>query len=125
MKVLIVDDNASYRQSLRELLSQQFQDLQIMEAESPKEALEQIENTVPDLLLIDIDLAGQSGLELTSKVREELQGASIAVITSHDLPEFRQAAQESGADHFFSKTTSEIEDILTWVEEASIKIPIP
>ena len=125
MKVLIVDDNASYRQSLRELLSQQFQGLQIMEAESPKEALEQIENTVPDLLLIDIDLAGQSGLELTSKVREELQGASIAVITSHDLPEFRQAAQESGADHFFSKTTSEIEDILTWVEEASIKIPIP
>lgn len=125
MKVLIVDDNASYRQSLRELLSQQFEGIQILEAESPKEALDQLENTVPDLLLIDIDLAGQSGLELTRKVREELQDASIAVITNHDLPEFREAAQKSGANYFFSKTTSEIEDILAWVENASIKIPIP
>ena len=125
MKVLIVDDNSSYRESLRELLSQQFQGIQIVEAESPKEAFDQVEMTVPDLLLIDIDLAGESGLELTRKVREVLRGAYIAVITSHDLPEFRQAARESGADYFFSKTTSEIEDILAWVENASLKIPIP
>ena len=125
MRVLIVDDNASFRQSLRELLSQQFESIQVMEAESPQEALDLVKNALPDLLLIDIDLAGQSGLELTRKVREELQDASIAVITHHDLPEFREAAQKSGADYFFSKTTSEIEDILVWVENASIKIPIP
>jgi DNA-binding NarL/FixJ family response regulator len=122
MKILIVDDNSSYRQSIRELLSQQFLDAQIIEAESPEEALEQVKETVPDFLLIDIDLAGQSGLELTRKVREELRDAHIAVITSHDLPEFREAAEESGADYFFSKTTSDIEEILTWVEAASLKI---
>jgi DNA-binding NarL/FixJ family response regulator len=125
MRVLIVDDNYSYRQSLRELFSQQFADVLVMEAESPEEALEQVKKAVPDFLLIDIDLAGQSGLGLTRKVREELRGAYIAVITSHDLPEFRQAAEESGADYFFSKASSDIEDMLAWVEAASLKISIP
>ena len=111
MKVLIVDDNSSYRQSIRELLSQQFSDAQIIEAESPEEALGQVKKTVPDFLFIDIDLAGQSGLELTRKVREELRDVHI-----------REAAEESGADYFFSKTTSDIEEILTWVEAASLKI---
>ena len=125
MRVLIVDDNYSYRQSLRDLFSQQFADMQVMEAGSPEEALEQLKKSVPDLLLIDIDLAGQSGLEFTRKVREELRGAYIAVITSHDLPEFRQAAEENGADYFFSKTSSDIEDMLAWVEASSLKISIP
>ena len=93
-----------------------------MEAASPEEALAQVKKTVPDLLLIDIDLAGRSGLELTRKVREEFRDVHIAVIPSHDLPEFREAAEESGANHFFSKTTSNIEEMLTWVEAASLKI---
>ena len=125
MKVLIVDDNSSYRQSLRKLLCQQFPDTEVVEAGSPEEALVQIEKTVPDILLIDIDLPGQSGLELTRKVRKELGSKSIAVITSHDIPEFRQAAEESGADYFFSKISSDIEDMLGWIEAASLKISIP
>ena len=125
MKVLIVDDNTSYRESIRELLRQQFSDIQVTEAASPEEALEQVSKTVPNFLFIDIDLAGRSGLELTRKVRAELQDIHIAVITSHDLPEFREAAEESGANYFFSKTTSDIEEILTWVEAASLKTYIP
>ena len=125
MKVLIVDDNSSYRQSLRDLLCQQFQDIEVTEAGSPEEAIEEVEKTVPDFLFIDIDLAGDSGLELTRQVRKELRSSYIAVITSHDLPEFRQAAEECGANYFFSKTHSDVEEILSWVQAASLKIPIP
>jgi DNA-binding NarL/FixJ family response regulator len=125
MKVLIVDDNFSYRQSLGALLHQQFPGIKIIEAGGSEETIEKIKETVPDFLVIDIDLAGQSGLELTRKVRGELRDVKIAVITNHDLPEFRRAAKESGANYFFSKTSSDIEDLLAWVKITSLKIPIP
>ena len=125
LKVLIVDDSASFRASLRDLLCQQLPEVLVVEAADAREALEQLRRTAPDLAFIDIALGAESGLDLARKIRVGHPDMPIAIITNYDLPEYRLAAQDCGADSFFSKTSGSVEDILAWVASASSGIPIP
>jgi DNA-binding NarL/FixJ family response regulator len=125
LKVLIVDDSAAFRASLRDLLCQQLSQVLVVEAADGGEALEQVRRTAPDLAFIDIELGGESGLDLTRRIRGRHLEMPIAIITNYDLPEYRLAARDCGANSFFSKTSSIAEDILTWVASASPGIPIP
>jgi len=108
LRTLIVDDNASFRHSFREHLCQHAPGIEVLEAGSFREALEKVTETNPDLVFIDIELAGESGLELTRTIREHHAYTPIAILTNHDLPEYREAARESGANYFFSKKYSNI-----------------
>jgi DNA-binding NarL/FixJ family response regulator len=125
LKVLIVDDSASFRGSLRDLLCQQLPRVLVSEAGDGKEALEQVQRTAFDLAFIDIELGPESGLDLTRTIRRQHLAMPIAIITNYDLPEYRLAARDSGANSFFSKTSSSVEDLLAWVASASPGIPIP
>ena len=125
LKVLIVDDSASFRGSLRDLLCQQLPRVLVLEAADGREAQELVRRTKPDLALIDIELGVGSGLDLTRKIRVRHRDMPIAIITNYDLPEYRLAARDCGANSFFSKTSSSVEDILAWVASASPGIPIP
>ena len=125
LKVLIVDDSASFRGSLRDLLCQQLPRVLVLEAADGREALEQVRQTAPDLAFIDIQLGTESGLDLTRKIRSRHLDMRIAIITNYDLPEYRLAARDYGANSFFSKTSSSVEDLLAWVASASPGIPTP
>jgi DNA-binding NarL/FixJ family response regulator len=124
-KVLIVDDSASFRGSLRDLICQQLRGVLVLEAADGREALELVRRTAPDLAFIDIELGTENGLDLTRTIRRQHLDMPIAIITNYDLPEYRQAARESGANSFFSKTSSSADDILAWVATASPGILVP
>jgi len=108
---LIVEDNATFRQSLRELLSVRFPSMCIEEAVDGKEALLKLDSNVPDLIFIDIKLPGANGLELTKKIKANHQNIEVIVLTSYDLPEYREAAYRSGASYFFTKGTATSDEI--------------
>ncbi|MCJ7593503.1 MAG: response regulator transcription factor [Desulfobacterales bacterium] len=116
LKVLIVDDDDHFRQTLRELLMSRFPSFSFEEARDGKEALEKIEVFLPDLVFMDIKLPGENGLELTKKIKRTHPAMVIIILTGYDLPEYKQAAQESGADHFASKESSSAKEILGLVE---------
>jgi len=116
LKTLIVDDNASFRHSFREHLCQHAPGIEVVETGSAREALAKFAETSPDLVFIDIDLGGESGLDLTRKIRSLHGDTIIAVLTNYDLPEYREAAGESGANFFFSKGASSMEDVLAVVD---------
>jgi two-component system response regulator YesN len=124
LKVLIVEDNASFRSSLRELLCQQVPRVLVVEASDGREALELFQRNAPDLAFIDIELGTESGLDLTRTIRRQHLDMPIAIITNYELPEYRVAAREAGANSFFSKTSSSVDDIVAWVASASPEIPI-
>ena len=121
LKTLLVDDNASFRHSFREHLCQHAPGMDVVEAGSVRDALAKFAETSPDMVFIDIDLAGQSGLELTRKIREHRADTPIAILTNHDLPEYREAARESGANYFFSKSASSMEEVLTLLDSVSFE----
>jgi two-component system OmpR family response regulator len=116
LRTLIVDDNVSFRHSFREHLCQYSPGMNVVEAGSVSDALVKFAETSPDMVFIDIDIAGESGLELTRKIREHHADMPIAILTNHDLPEYREAAQESGANYFFSKGASSMEEVLILVD---------
>ena len=113
---LIVEDNPSFRVSLKEILAARCPQMAVNEVGSSEEALERMESLRPDLMFVDIRLPGQNGLELTRQVRKDDTEVVIVILTNHDLPEFREAAYQYGVNYFFSKSTSTIEEIVTAVE---------
>ena len=110
-KTLIVEDNAGFRATLRDLLSSRFPDMLFEESEGGEEAMERISDFSPDFVFVDIKLKGENGLELTKKIKATHSRAVVIILTAHDLPEYRQAAKENGANHFLSKDSSTAEEI--------------
>jgi len=86
------------------------------EARDGKEALEKLHAYRPDLIFMDIRLPGESGLEVTKKIRRSHCQATIIIFTSYDLPEYREAARTNGANYFMSKGSPTSEEILALVD---------
>ena len=116
LKVLLVEDNDIYRKALKENLCGHFPSMVIDEAVNSEEALQKMNATPPHLVFIDMRLPGMNGLELTQKIRRDFPNIRIAIVTGYDLPEYRQAFLQYGADGFFVK------DSVKWDEvEALVK----
>jgi DNA-binding NarL/FixJ family response regulator len=115
-RVLIVEDSTFFRQLLKETLLFGFRKMDISEAGNAEEAIKKIETSPPDLAFIDIKLPGEDGLELTRKIKAQYPNIPIIILTSYDLPEYREAAAQAKADYFFSKGSMSKEDILTLVD---------
>jgi DNA-binding NarL/FixJ family response regulator len=113
---LIVEDSTFFRQLLKETLLSRFPKMDITEAGSAEEALGKIQISSPDLIFMDIKLPGESGLELTKRIRDQHPDIPIVILTSYDLPEYREAAGQYKANHFLSKGSTTKEKILTLVK---------
>lgn len=119
-KILIVDDNLILRETTRRILKSKFPALRVFEAADGKEAFTQIHNYLPDLILMDIHLPDNNGLKLTRKIKDLYPKIVVIIFTSYDLPEYRKAAFENGAEFFLSKSsrdgrrlTAVVESVLT------------
>jgi len=122
-KILIVEDNDTFRHTLRSLLQSRFPLIVIEEAENGREALQKTNDFLPNLIFMDIRLPGESGLELTKQIKHKSPSTIVIVLTNYDLKEYRVAAYESGANHFLGKGSSTAEEILELVD--SILCPTP
>jgi DNA-binding NarL/FixJ family response regulator len=117
---LIVDDNSMLRETTRSILESRFPRLRVFEAGDGQEACAQIHSHVPDLILMDVRLPGDNGIKLTRKIKNLYPKVLIIIFTDYDLPEYREAAFENGADFFVSKSmpnekklTAVVESMLT------------
>jgi DNA-binding NarL/FixJ family response regulator len=115
-RTLIVEDNASFRRTLLDILSAQFPSIAIEEAADGKEALQKVDSFQPHLIFMDIRLPGENGLHLTQKIKTKYPEVVIIVLTSYDLSEYREAAYRYGANYFMVKGSSTNQEILALVE---------
>lgn len=121
---LLVDDNASYRHALTDVLFSYFPLIGVDEAGDGEEALSKVEYQRPDLIIMDIELSGENGLEVTRKIKRIYSDIVIVILSSYGLTEYRRQAIRNGADSFVSKgDDSCMEDILARVEEAMVRKP--
>lgn len=115
MKILLVEDNESFRCTVKRLLEERFPEVHILDEADGTAGWETFRNARPDLIIVDIKLPGMNGLDLTRRVREIDQDCAVIVFTSFDFPEYRQAAVERGADYFMSKGSASSEDVVQLV----------
>ena len=115
-RILIVEDNQSYRESLKDILVDgKFPSVIVEEAENAREAIEKADSFGPNLIFMDIRLPDGSGLELTKTIKAKHPNVSVAILTSYDGAEYREAALRYGANHFLTKgvvTRQEIQDLV-------------
>ena len=114
-KILIIEDSTFFRKLLKDTLLAQYPKMDILEAPNAEEALEKINGFTPDLIFVDIRLPGESGLEFTRITKAKYPKIPIIILTSYDLPEYREAAQKYQANHFLSKGTTTKDNILALV----------
>ena len=100
---MIVEDSTSFRQIVKNSLQDQFPLMDIIEAADGVEAMQNFDSHPPNLIFMDIHLPGKNGLELTSKIKAVYPGVIIIILTSHDSPEYREAAFRYKANYFLSK----------------------
>ena len=102
-RILIVEDNAFFLQFLKESMHLRFPSIDILEAANGEEAMQKIKTLSPDAIFMDLRLPGENGLELTKKIKAQYPDIVVVILTNYDLPEYREAAYQSKADHFLSK----------------------
>jgi len=115
-KTLIVEDSHSFREILKENLHSRFPSIGIFEAADGEKALQIVEAESPNLIFMDIQLPGENGLQLTRKIKARYPHIIVVVITTYDIPEYREAAFRYGANRFIPKDSLDWKEIETVVE---------
>ncbi|MCU0595987.1 MAG: response regulator transcription factor [Desulfobacterota bacterium] len=116
LNVLLVEDNRIYRDIFEDNLRQYFPGISVSEAGNADEAMQKIGSTPPDLIFMDIRLPGMNGLQLTQKIKKDFPKIPIVIVTGYDLPEYREAAFQYGADGFLVKESLQWEEIAALVK---------
>jgi DNA-binding response OmpR family regulator len=101
--ILVVDDDPMNQQLVRALLAEQGYDLR--SARSAPEALRVLTAFTPELILMDIQMPGMSGLELTRQLRTnpEMKSANIVALTAYGRKEDEQNCLNAGCDGYIEK----------------------
>lgn len=99
LRILIVDDQWMARNAIRVALRFcRTNDLEIVgEAEDGPTALDMARQLEPDVVTMDIDLPGMSGLEATRRLKAERPQVQVVVVTLHAERRYRREAAEAGA----------------------------
>jgi DNA-binding NarL/FixJ family response regulator len=111
MKILLVDDHSLVRQGVRRLLAA-IPAAEILEAATSHEALNQFRQAKPDVVLLDISLAGASGLELLKRLLIENPQVRVLMLSMHAEAQYAARALQAGARGYISKGASAEELIL-------------
>jgi two-component system invasion response regulator UvrY len=104
-RLLLVDDHAIVRAGYRHLLSRQANLGLIDEAEDAEVAYVRYQSLKPDVVVTDMALPGQSGLELTRRLLAFDPNARVLMFTMHGSPEFAQVALRAGALGYVTKSS--------------------
>jgi two-component system, response regulator YesN len=120
-KTLLVEDNPAFRELYKSALKDHFPSMDIAEAGDGVEALKTVASSHPSLIFMDIKLPGENGLQLNKKIKKDHPEIIVAVLTSYDYPEYREAAIKNGADYFLVKGLETSEEILTLVKKILAK----
>ncbi len=109
IRVLIVDDHALVRAGLQALL-RAHPDIQIVgQAASGVEALRQVEELAPDIVLMDISMAGLDGIQATRKIQQMKTGCKIIALTMHEDESTLRSVLKAGAAGYVLKRGAEDE----------------
>jgi two-component system nitrate/nitrite response regulator NarL len=106
IKVLVVDDHPVVRKGLESCLKNQ-DGIQVVDMVGDgNDAVQKARNLLPDVILMDIDLPGMDGLEVTQLIRKELPQIKVLILSIHSHAEYLHRIIRAGAHGYVSKTAS-------------------
>lgn len=109
IEVLLVDDHAVLRAGLRMLLDAQPDMSVVGEAANGEEALEKVMKLQPDIVLMDITMAGMGGLLATQEIKKKCPEVKVLVLTMHDDEGYLRQFLQAGASGYVLKKAADTE----------------
>ncbi len=119
MNVYVVDDSAVVRERLISMLSEMKKTEIIGEGGDAVEAFQFIQQSNPDVVILDLRMPGGGGMGLLKKLRKSARIPITVVLTNYPYPHYRKKCLEAGAKYFLDKSTefSKIPEILEKIQE--------
>ncbi|MFW5450832.1 MAG: response regulator [Methylophagaceae bacterium] len=103
--IMLVDDHAVVREGYRSLLQKQDNLAVIAEASDGAQAYLRYKEHQPDIVIIDISMPGQGGLETILRIKQFDTTAKILVFSMHQNPTFARQATQAGALGYVTKSS--------------------
>ncbi len=104
VRIVVADDSVLVRRRLVGLL-QEIAEVEIVgEAQDGTQALLVVSDLHPDVLILDIQMPGVTGLEVLRRVQKRPEPPQVIVVTNYAFPQYRQKCLEAGALYFFDKS---------------------
>jgi two-component system response regulator DevR len=102
-RIIIVDDHEVVRLGLKSLLDKYPQYEVVAEAGNANDAIREVENLEPDIVLMDIRLPGRSGIEACEQIKEKFPEIKVVMLTSYAEDEMLFSAIKAGASGYVLK----------------------
>lgn len=119
LSILIIEDHADLREVLTEALSSEGHRVQGLE--SAEDFTGKASVGAFDLLIVDLNLPGESGLSFTRRVREQYPGVGVIMVTARNLVADKAAGYDCGADIYITKPVS-LEEIKAAIRALSKRL---
>ncbi len=103
IRVAIVDDHFFFRQGVRDVLNAEPDITVVAESGDGREALDILRATLPDVVLMDVNLPSLNGLQITQKLKNEHPDVNVIILTAYDDEEQIYRAIRIGASAYFPK----------------------
>src|SRR5208337_5264753 len=126
-RIFLVEDHPVTREGFAQLIDYQS-DLQVCgQADSAAKATVGVETSRPDLVIVDISLAGSNGLELIKNLKLRRFGLPILVLSTHDESLYAERALRAGAKGYVMKQapTSEVMNAIREVARGGLYLSEP
>ena len=109
IKVLIVDDHRLVREGLKKILAETRDIVVAGEADGGHEALQKTRKTDYDVIILDISMAGKSGIEVLDELKKEKPKSQVLIVGMHPEEQYALRAMKSGAAGYLTKESTPAE----------------
>ena len=106
LKVLIADDHAIVRKGLREILREESEATLVGEASNGAEALTKAHADSWDVVVLDITMPGQNGLEVLKQLKQQLPKLPVLMLSMHSGYHYVMGSLKLGASGYLNKETA-------------------
>ena len=106
IKILIVDDHLIVREGIKRIINDSANMNVVAEASSGMEALEYIWKNKYDLILLDISMPGQNGLQTLKKIKKHDKNVSVLMLSMHSEEQYAMRSMKAGASGYITKETA-------------------
>jgi DNA-binding NarL/FixJ family response regulator len=118
LRVALIDDHDLLRRGIKTMLETESDIEVVGEAADGEQALKLVEESVPDVVLIDVIMPNKDGIEATKEIKDAFPNIGVVVLSGHDERQFLFDALKAGASGYILKT-AELDEVVATVRSAA------
>lgn len=115
MNVVIVDDSRILRERVVNLISELPGINVVGNVGNSIDAIKVVQKTKPDLVILDIRMPGESGIEVLKKIKKKKPEIKVIIFTNYPDEQYKFVSLKTGADYFFNKS-DEFDELLNVIK---------